>query len=130
MPLPRSTARLRTLTRPASFDCAQAYARLDTVYLDRRRGLQDLGASTLMPSKIAQLDLTPITTIRPDIQAGSDLRFAGTAHGDHPYAIFADHSLLVWSTRNACGDESLTAQEEDAPEQFCLAHLPPSERQP
>ncbi|MGB3423682.1 MAG: lysozyme inhibitor LprI family protein [Castellaniella sp.] len=55
----------------------QAYGCLDTVYLDRRRGLQDLGAPPLTPSKIMPLDLSPIAAARPDILVGRDLRISG-----------------------------------------------------
>ncbi|MFC4299773.1 lysozyme inhibitor LprI family protein [Castellaniella hirudinis] len=58
-----------------------------------------------------------------DLATHGDRRIAGTARGDQPYARSADQSLLVWSTRNACGDESLTAQNDSAPQRFCLAHL-------
>lgn len=51
-------------------------------------------------------------------------RLAGTSRGDKPYTISADHSLFVWSTRNQCGDEFLTEQDESKPERFCLAQLP------
>jgi hypothetical protein len=54
-------------------------------------------------------------------------RIAGTSRGDHPHAISADQGLFVWSTRNGCGDEFLTEQDQNAPERFCLAQLPKTE---
>lgn len=58
-----------------------------------------------------------------DMATHGERRIAGTSRGDRPYAISADHRLLMWSTRNRCGDEFLTGQDEDAPERFCLARL-------
>lgn len=54
-------------------------------------------------------------------------RVAATSQGDQPYAVSDNLDVFVWSTRNACGDELMTEQDEDAPERFCLAHLPQSE---
>jgi hypothetical protein len=59
-----------------------------------------------------------------DMTTRGERRIAGTSRGDKPYAISADHSLFVWSTRNQCGDEFLTKLNESKPERFCLAHLP------
>lgn len=58
-----------------------------------------------------------------DMAPRHERRIAGTSAGDRPYAISDDFSLLVWSTRNACGDELLATQDENASERFCLAHL-------
>jgi hypothetical protein len=58
-----------------------------------------------------------------DMETRNVRRIAGTSQGDRPYALSADLSLLVWSTRNACGDEFLAEQDENAPERFCLARL-------
>jgi len=58
-----------------------------------------------------------------DLETHKLRRVASTSRGDQPYALSADLSLLVWSTRNACGDEFLTEQDENAPERFCLARL-------
>jgi uncharacterized protein len=58
-----------------------------------------------------------------DLETHKLRRIASTSRGDRPYALSADLSLLVWSTRNACGDEFLTEQDENAPERFCLARL-------
>jgi uncharacterized protein YecT (DUF1311 family) len=63
-----------------------------------------------------------------DMAARGEQRIAGTSQGDRPYAVSADRRLLVWSTRNQCGDEFLTEQDESKPERFCLAHLPKQER--
>lgn len=62
-----------------------------------------------------------------DMATRSEQRIAGTSRSDHPYAISADRRLLVWSTRNQCGDESLAEPDEHAPERFCLAQLPKPE---
>jgi uncharacterized protein YecT (DUF1311 family) len=59
-----------------------------------------------------------------DMTTRGERRIAGTSRGDRPYAISADHGLLIWSTRNQCGDEFLTEQDESEPERFCLARLP------
>ncbi|CAM5211177.1 hypothetical protein CDEN61S_02362 [Castellaniella denitrificans] len=58
-----------------------------------------------------------------DLATRGERRIAGTARGDQPCAISSDQSLLVWSTRNACGDELLAARNDSAPQRFCLAHL-------
>lgn len=58
-----------------------------------------------------------------DMETHKVRRIAGTSRGDQPSAISADHRLFAWSTRNRCGDEFLTEQDEDAPERFCLARL-------
>ena len=58
-----------------------------------------------------------------DMETRAVRRIAGTSRGDRPHALSTDLSLLVWSTRNACGDEFLTEQDESAQERFCLAHL-------
>ncbi|MDN5926988.1 MAG: lysozyme inhibitor LprI family protein [Hyphomicrobiales bacterium] len=58
-----------------------------------------------------------------DMETHKIRRIAGTSRGDRPHALSADLSLLVWSTRNSCGDEFLAEQDESAPERFCLAHL-------
>jgi hypothetical protein len=50
-------------------------------------------------------------------------RIAGSSRGDRPYAVSGDFGLILWSTRNACGDEFMAEQDEGAPERFCLAHL-------
>lgn len=65
-----------------------------------------------------------------DMVTHGERRIAGTSREDTPYAISADRRLFVWSTRNQCGDELLTAQDETKPEYFCLAYLSkPQERQ-
>ncbi len=58
-----------------------------------------------------------------DMATRSERRIADTSRGDTPYAISADLSRLVWSTRNRCGDEFLTEQDESEPEHFCVARL-------
>jgi uncharacterized protein YecT (DUF1311 family) len=58
-----------------------------------------------------------------DMATHDERRIAGTSHGDRPYAISDDFGLFVWSTRNTCGDEFMTVQDESAPERFCLARL-------
>jgi hypothetical protein len=58
-----------------------------------------------------------------DMATRHERRIAGTSAGDRPHVLSDDFSLLVWSTRNACGDELLAAQDESAPERFCLARL-------
>ncbi|WP_049769347.1 lysozyme inhibitor LprI family protein [Nitrobacter hamburgensis] len=63
-----------------------------------------------------------------DMTTRGERRIAGTSRGDKPYAISTDRRLFVWSTRNQCGDEFLTEQDESKPERFCLAHLPKQER--
>ncbi|MEH6949913.1 lysozyme inhibitor LprI family protein [Nitrobacter sp. NHB1] len=62
-----------------------------------------------------------------DMTTRGERRIAGTSRGDKPYAISADRCLFVWSTRNQCSDEFLTAQDESKPGRFCLAHLPKPE---
>lgn len=63
-----------------------------------------------------------------DMATHGERRVAGTSRGDLPQALSDDAGLLVWSTRNACGDEFMTEQDEDAPERFCLARLPQPEK--
>lgn len=62
-----------------------------------------------------------------DMATHGERRIAGTSRGDLPYALSADAGLFAWSTRNACGDEFMREQDEDAPERFCLGHLPQPE---
>jgi uncharacterized protein YecT (DUF1311 family) len=62
-----------------------------------------------------------------DLATHGERCIAATSRGDRPHAIAADFSLVVWSTHNACGDEYMTEQDEEAPERFCLAHLPQPE---
>ncbi|CAM5180052.1 hypothetical protein CDEF62S_04359 [Castellaniella defragrans] len=54
----------------------------------------------------------------------TERRIAGTSQGDWPYAVSENLEVLVWSTRNRCGDEFMTEQDENAPERFCVARLP------
>lgn len=68
---------------------------------------------------------TGITTF--DMATHKERRIAATSQGDLPRAISGDAGLIVWSTRNACGSEFRTEQDENAPERFCLAHLPKPE---
>jgi uncharacterized protein YecT (DUF1311 family) len=65
-----------------------------------------------------------------DLKTRSERRIAGTARGDRPYALSADQRLLVWATRQTCGDESLNEPDERAPLRFCLAQLPAPARNP
>jgi len=58
-----------------------------------------------------------------DMATRHERRIAGTSAGDRPYAISNASNLIVWSTRNACGDELLTEQDEAAPAHLCLAYL-------
>lgn len=58
-----------------------------------------------------------------DMATGGERRVAGTSQGDQPQAIATDRGLLMWSTHNGCGDESLTAQDDSKPERLCLARL-------
>lgn len=58
-----------------------------------------------------------------DMATGGERRVAGTSQGDRPHAIATNRGLLVWSTRNACGDEFLAAQDDNKPEHLCLARL-------
>lgn len=58
-----------------------------------------------------------------DMAARGERRIAGTSQGDRPHAMSADSGVFVWSTRNACGDELMTEQDDGAPERFCLARL-------
>jgi uncharacterized protein YecT (DUF1311 family) len=62
-----------------------------------------------------------------DLATYGERRIAATSRGDEPRAVADDFSLIVWSTRNACGDELMTEQDQEAPERFCLAHLPQPE---
>jgi uncharacterized protein YecT (DUF1311 family) len=62
-----------------------------------------------------------------DMATRGERRIAGTSQGDQPYAVSDDSGLIVWSTRNTCGAEFMTEQDEDAPERFCFAHLPQPE---
>ena len=62
-----------------------------------------------------------------DMATQGERRIAATSSGDRPYAIAADRSLFVWSTRNACGDEFLNEQDDSKPEHLCLARLPTPE---
>ena len=52
----------------------QAYECLNVVYLDRRRTLQDLAAAPLTARAIAEIDLKPIATARPDIAEDGAVR--------------------------------------------------------
>lgn len=86
-------------------------------------GSWDLGAY-LFDARRAQLIYSADTGIMAfDMATHGERRIAGTSRGDHLYALSADQRLLVWSTRNACGDALRTPQDEDAPEHICLAHL-------
>ncbi|WP_322999496.1 lysozyme inhibitor LprI family protein [Castellaniella sp.] len=117
--LGRGTIELRTRRRGAAapvYRAARGSWELESYLFDTRR------------SQIVYAADTGITLL--DLATRSERRIAGTSRGDHPYALSTDQSLLVWSTRNACGDEYLAAQDENAPEQFCLAHLPAPERRP
>jgi len=58
-----------------------------------------------------------------DMVTHGERRIASTSRGDRPYAVSDNFGLIVWSTRNACGDEFLAKQDESAPERFCLARL-------
>lgn len=58
-----------------------------------------------------------------DMPTHGERRIAGASSGDRPYAIAADRGLFVRSTRNACGDEFLAAQDDSKPERLCLARL-------
>ena len=58
-----------------------------------------------------------------DMATHGERRIGATSQEDEPRAIAGDLGLIVWSTRNACGDEYMTEQDEEAPEHFCLAHL-------
>jgi len=62
-----------------------------------------------------------------DMDTHGERRIAATSRGDEPRAVADDFSLIVWSTRNACGDELMTEQDQEAPERFCLTHLPQPE---
>jgi uncharacterized protein len=62
-----------------------------------------------------------------DMASGGERRVAGTSRGDQPRAIAADSGVLLWSTRNHCGDEFMTEQDDSQPEHFCLARLTPPE---
>lgn len=88
---------------------------------DLWRYLFDISRSQLIFS--ADTGLTAFDMTTHDGQ-----RIAGTSRGDHPYVISADHRLLVWSTRNHCGDEFLTEPDGSVPERVCLAHLPKPRR--
>jgi hypothetical protein len=59
-----------------------------------------------------------------DMATRGERRIAGTSQGDWPYAFAARSGLFIWFTRNACGDELMSEQDEDAPGHFCLSHLP------
>lgn len=86
-------------------------------------GSWDLGAY-LFDARRAQLIYSADTGLMMfDMATHGERRIAGTSRGDHLYALSADQRLLVWSTRNACGDERLAPQDEEAPEQICVAHL-------
>ncbi len=58
-----------------------------------------------------------------DMETNKVRRIANTSRGDRLHALSTDLGLLAWSTRNACGDEFMTEQDENAPERFCLARL-------
>jgi hypothetical protein len=62
-----------------------------------------------------------------DLATHGERRIAATSRGDEPRAVADDFSLVIWSTRNACGDEFMTEQDEEVPERFCFAHLPQPE---
>jgi hypothetical protein len=90
-------------------------------------GSWDLGAH-LFDARRSRLVYSADTGLMAfDMATHDERRIAGTSRGDHPYVLSADGRLLVWSTHNACGDELLLVQDEDAPEQVCLAHLPAPE---
>jgi uncharacterized protein YecT (DUF1311 family) len=59
-----------------------------------------------------------------DMATRGERRIAGTSQGDWPYAFAARSGLFIWFTRNACGDELMSEQDEDAPGHFCLSYLP------
>lgn len=59
-----------------------------------------------------------------DLAQRTERRIAGTSRGDLPYSASRDFDVLVWSTRNACGNEYLTEPDPSEPEQFCFARLP------
>lgn len=58
-----------------------------------------------------------------DMATHGERRIARTSRGDQPYAVSGNSSRIVWSTRNACGDEFMTRQDDGAPERFCLARM-------
>jgi uncharacterized protein YecT (DUF1311 family) len=58
-----------------------------------------------------------------DIATRSERRIAGTGLGDQPYAVSADLGIMIWSTRNRCGDEYLAESDAGASERFCLASM-------
>lgn len=66
---------------------------------------------------------TGITVL--DMTSYGERRIAGTSRGDLPLAVSVGRHLLVWSTHHECGDELFTEQDENKPEHFCVAHLPP-----
>lgn len=67
----------KELSGPASALGTQAYACLDSVYLERRRDLQDLAFAPLTPTTIAEIDLHPIAEARPEIAEGTRPRITG-----------------------------------------------------
>jgi uncharacterized protein YecT (DUF1311 family) len=67
----------KELSAPSSALRTQAYDCLNSVYISRRRALQDLAAAPLSPRGIEEIDLKPIEAARPEIVDETGLRIAG-----------------------------------------------------
>lgn len=67
----------KELSGPSADLRNQAYGCLKTLYLTRRRTLQDLAAPPLSPKTIKAIDLGPVAAARPEIVEGDDLTVSG-----------------------------------------------------
>jgi uncharacterized protein YecT (DUF1311 family) len=104
----------KELSAPSSALRTQAYVCLNSVYISRRRALQDLAAAPLSLRGIEEIDLKPIEAARPEIVDETGPRIAGIKASpdgsmlaillpsleiDYPDQIWlyrvADHKLVV-----------------------------------
>ena len=77
------------LTEPSSDVQAQAYGCMGVVYGSQRRNLLDMGAKPLEPTGIVQINMTPVTSERPDILVGAGISISGVE-------ISPDGAMLVF----------------------------------
>lgn len=66
--------RFKELSGPSTELRKRVYDCLKTVYLERRRVLQDLAAAPLSPRDLKEIDLKPIIAARPELVEGGVLR--------------------------------------------------------
>ena len=125
------SAPARAESVPASFDCAKAGRTVEELICSRAvLRWNDLALSRLYwVARDAATGAARASSIRPirgailDMATHGERRVAGTSQGDRPYAVSGDSGRIVWSTRNACGDEFMTGQDDGAPERLCLARM-------